>query len=115
MLWMDRLYMRMPLWLRTCISILGDLFEWGVDRLPFRGRLCWLLKHKYPVLWFKSDNPDAQSGIADTEAGCVFCKYTKNNTHSMYENEIDYVATKHRTTPPKHRVFAPPFIKSLSI
>ena len=104
-------WLRIKLWIRTrtpalFFLVLTDLIGEGLDRLPkcVRGRLCWLLKHKYRGIWFKSDNPDAYAGIADTEAGCVFCGDSKPNEHFMDPREIDYEKTKHRSTPPKHKV-----------
>jgi len=73
-----------------------------------RKYFCWLLGHKYQVIWFK--NPyahifEGQAGVADTEAGCVYCGQTKPNSFMMNINDIDWKATKHRTEPPKHKTY----------
>jgi len=106
-------WLKIKLWIKTqtpvlFFLVLADLIEEGLNRLPkrVRGRLCWLLKHKYRVIWFKSNNPDAQAGVADTEHGCVFCGASKANEHFMDPREIDYQKTKHRSAPPRHRVLS---------
>ncbi len=92
------------------LVVLG-LIEDGLDLLSIyiRKRLCRVLGHKYPVIWFKKKNDivplDGQAGTADTEAGCVYCKTSHPNEHPMYVNNIDFNATKHRKSPPKHNVY----------
>ena len=78
----------------------------GLNKLPrgLRGKLCWLLGHQFRVIWFKSDNQNAQAGIADTEAGCIYCGKSKPNEYPLVETKIDYLATKHRKSAPKHNV-----------
>lgn len=77
--------------------------------MGIRKHLCWLLGHRYPVIWFKPPRPktapEGQAGVADTEAGCIYCGFTKPNSFFMDVNNIDWRSTKHRTTPPKHRVY----------
>ena len=73
-----------------------------------RKYFCWLLGHKYRVIWFK--NPyshifEGQAGVADTETGCIFCGQTKPNSFMMNTNDIDWKATKHRTEPPEHNIY----------
>lgn len=73
-----------------------------------RKYFCWLFGHRYQAIWFKApreDYPEDQAGIADTEAGCVFCGETSPNTFLMDINEIDWKATTHRTVPPEHRTY----------
>jgi len=75
--------------------------------MKLRKHLCWMLGHRYRAIWFKPSLPQFpkdQVGIADTEAGCVFCGYTKPNSFPMQVDHIDWENTKHRTTPPKHNV-----------
>ena len=73
--------------------------------MNIRRYFCWLLGHRYKVIWFK--NPyshivESQAGVADTEAGCVYCGITKPNEFPIQVSEIDWEATKHRTEPPKY-------------
>ncbi len=93
--------------LKIFFLVIFGLIEDGLDHLPIyiRKRLCRVLGHKYRIIWFKSDSPDAQAGFADTEAGCVFCKTSSPNEYPMNANDIDFEATKHRTTPPLHNVY----------
>lgn len=106
-------WLRIKIWIKTktpilIFLVLFDLIEEGLDRLPrpIRKRLCWLLKHKYKAICFKSDNPDVYVSVADTEEGCVFCGKSSPNTFPMVAEDIDFERTKHRTVPPKHKVLA---------
>lgn len=56
----------------VCISLIKDGAEWVGNHLPFRGKLCWLLGHRYPVKWERVSD-DAEVGRADIATGCVFC------------------------------------------
>jgi hypothetical protein len=88
--------------------MIKDITEDTLDKLPkpMRKKLCWLLGHKYKVIWFKSKTCyHEQSGIADTENGCIFCGHAENNKYPIAINEIDYKATRHRSEPPKYNVF----------
>lgn len=76
--------------------------------MGLRRHFCWLLGHRYPVIWFK--NPyshifDGRAGIADTEAGCHYCGHSEPNSFPIDVDNIDWQATKHRTKPPKHNVY----------
>lgn len=94
-------------WILAVVTVfLVDPCVWVLNHLPIRKKLCWLMRHKYRVIWFKSDRPDAQAGIADTEAGCVFCGHSEPNNHPMSAENIDFKATKHRITPPEHNVLS---------
>ena len=73
--------------------------------MRIRGHLCWLLDHRYRAIWFKPSVYGGQVGVADTEAGCVFCGHTEPNTFFMNANDIDWEQTKHRTEPPEHKVY----------
>lgn len=76
--------------------------------MKIRGYLCWLLGHRYKAIWFKShraDAPECQVGIADTEAGCVYCSYVSSNEFPMNVNDIDWKATSHRKSPPEHNTY----------
>jgi len=104
-------WLRTKLWIKTrtpvlFFLVLVDLIGEGLDRLPkcVRRKLCWLLKHKYRGISFKSDNPDTYVSVADTEYGCVFCGKSKPNEFPMEAGNIDFMKTKHRTAPPKHNV-----------
>ena len=77
----------------------------GIDlRIKARKHLCRLLGHEYRAIWFKG-NQFGQCGVADTEAGCVYCGHTEPNHFLMNINDIDWEATKHRTEPPKHKTY----------
>lgn len=74
--------------------------------MKLRKNLCWLLGHRYPVIWLKKDPdiPDAQAGVPDTEDGCVFCGHSSPNKFPVNPSEIDYEETKHKIAPPEYNV-----------
>ncbi len=75
----------------------------------FRKHFCWLVGHRYPVIWFKSEytfqEAGDQTGIADTEAGCTYCDHTEPNWYPMKPENIDWERTTHRTEPPRFNVY----------
>lgn len=71
--------------------------------MGFRKYFCWLLGHRYKVIWFKEERY-GQAGIADTEAGCIYCGYTEPNSYPLWSDIVDWEATKHRNELPKHNV-----------
>ena len=70
----------------------------------FRKYLCRMLDHRYRVIWFKPSDLhveiQGQAGVADTEAGCIYCGLSKPNTYLMNVADIDWTMTKHRKKPP---------------
>ena len=78
--------------------------------MKIRKYFCWLLGHRYKAIWFKPAYPrisDAYAGVADTEAGCVYCGQTSPNEFFMNILEIDWEKTTHRQSPPIHRTYNP--------
>lgn len=87
-------------------SLCEDLWEAATNRMPFRGKLCRILGHRYRAIWLKSDDgDDAYGGFADTEAGCRFCGATSPNEVAISEQEIDFDRTGHRSEAPVHNVY----------
>ncbi len=71
-----------------------------------RGKFCWLLGHRYPVIWLKGER-GTRIGIPDVEAGCIYCGYTQPNKYPISAEKIDWLLTTHRTPGnlPRHNVF----------
>jgi len=64
-------------------ELLSNLWEWILKRIPYRNKICWLVKHRYKSVYIKSEysglKPPEGVLVGDTEAGCVYCgKKTKN-------------------------------------
>lgn len=78
---------------------------------PLRRHLCWLLRHRYRAIWFKTPSylkPGEGVGVADTEAGCVYCGHQEPNWFPMDTAKINWEKTEHRFTPPFYNTYKSP-------
>ena len=77
--------------------------------MKLRKHLCRVLGHRYRAIWFKPPylhlGMGGQAGVADTEAGCVYCGTSSPNTHFMNVADIDWTMTKHRKNPPRNGTY----------